>query len=252
MVRQTDEKEIFGTGWQKWNPQAWVDYLTVKIMMTQVGDVIPKTYMPILRLVCNDPEEADAGYERVRSLRETIRFLDSPRDKWRKIYGSYVRELEWVYGELNRYFPQEQYEELVIDIMARTVREGMASLLPSAEKATRPARKGTNESAERRASLKGRLVEKLASFLSSHINPVNGIVGPIENKEIPGGMEMTIPHCWMHAAPCDGRTMDRACIEGCKGSFEAVFNGRTPVAMYFEPHLPEYSCTLTVKNLQSN
>ena len=28
---------------------------------------------------------------------------------------------------------------------------------------------------------------------------------------------------------------------------ERVFNGRTPIAMEFEPHLPDFSCTLRVK-----
>ena len=47
--------EEFGTGLQCWNLQAWIDFAMVKIMMGRVGDVIPKTYMPILRLVCDDP-----------------------------------------------------------------------------------------------------------------------------------------------------------------------------------------------------
>ena len=78
----------------------------VKILMGRVSDVIPKTYMPILRLVCDDPDKADADYAAdVVTLREPVRLLDSPREKWRKLYGSYIRELEWVYGELRQHFP---------------------------------------------------------------------------------------------------------------------------------------------------
>ncbi len=237
----------FGTGWQKWNPQAWVDFLTVKIMLMKGGDVIPKTYMPILRLVSEDANKADEGYCQLLSARERVNFFDSPRDKWRKMYGSYIRELDWVYGELSNHFPHEQYQELVIDIMARSVRDSMGYLLPSAEKMTHKKDLRINEESSKGGNLTGRLVEKLASFLSRHISPVNGIVGPVEQKSIPGGMEIYIPHCWMHAAPCDGRTQDRACVEGCKGAFEAIFTDETPVSMYFEPHLPEFSCTLTVK-----
>ena len=53
MAENADE---FGTGWQRWNLQAWLDYVMIKIMFGRVGDVIPKTYVPILRLVCEDLE----------------------------------------------------------------------------------------------------------------------------------------------------------------------------------------------------
>jgi hypothetical protein len=52
----------FGTGWQRWNLQAWLDYVLIKIMFGRVGDVIPKTYVPILRLVCEDV--GNSGRER--------------------------------------------------------------------------------------------------------------------------------------------------------------------------------------------
>ncbi len=135
MTATTDE---FGTGWQKWNPQAWVDFVAIKLMMSNIGDVIPRTYVPILRLVSEDAGKVDDGYGQVLSLREPIRFFDSPRDKWRIMYGSYIRELEWVYGELSQHFPHEEYQELVIDIMARAMRDAMGSLLPSVEQMTRP------------------------------------------------------------------------------------------------------------------
>jgi hypothetical protein len=246
MATDTDE---FGTGWQKWNPQAWVDFLTVKMMMSRVGDVIPKTYVPILRLVSEDASKVDDGYQQVLAQREPVRFFDSPRDKWRKLYGSYIRELQWVYGELRQHFPHEEYQELAIDIMARTIREAMSSLLPRLEKMTR-----SEGSAPRQApavakppSWRAKLVEKIGGFLMDHVSPINAIVGPVDMKMIPGGVEMYIPRCWMHTAPGGGRTQDLACLEGCKGACEAVFNGKTPVAMHFEPHLPEFSCTLTVK-----
>ncbi|MCP3985435.1 MAG: hypothetical protein GY723_13680 [bacterium] len=241
--------EEFGSGWEKWNPQAWVDFVTIKLMMAKVGDVIPKTYMPILRLVSEDAGKVDEGYHQVVSLRDPVRFLDSPRDKWRKIYGSYVRELEWVYGELRQHFLQEEYEELVVDIMARTIRGAMGSLLPSVEKMTRPENDAPIQpaTAATRKSRRGKLVEKVAARLMNHLNPVSAIVGPVEMKMNRGQMELYIPRCWMHTAPGDGRTQDRACLEGCKAACEAVFNGNTPVAMLFEPDLPEYSCTLTVR-----
>jgi hypothetical protein len=239
----------FGTGWKKWNPQAWVDFFVIKLMMKNVGDVIPRTYVPILRLVSEDAGKVDDGYYQVISLREPVRFFDSPRDKWRKIYGAYIRELEWVYGELRQRFSHEEYHELVVDIMARNMRDAMSSLLPSVEKMTRPEGEAPRQpaTAAKRPSRKGRWVEKVAAFLLKHVSPISAIVGPVEMTMSGGRIEMYIPRCWMHTAPGDGRTQDLACLEGCKAACEAVFNGSTPIAMLFEPDLPEYSCTLTVK-----
>ena len=131
------ESSEFGSGWQKWNSQAWYDYIVVKLMMSKVGYVIPKTYVPILRLVSEDVGKVDDGYAQVVALREPVRLFDSPREKWRKIYGSYIRELEWVYGELRKHFPTKEYQDLVTDIMARAIREAMGAFLPSLEKMTR-------------------------------------------------------------------------------------------------------------------
>jgi hypothetical protein len=245
MAADIDE---FGTGWRKWNPQAWVDFFTVKMMMSRVGDVVPRTYVPILRLLSEDVGKVDAGYDQIVSQREPIRFFDSPRDKWRKIYGSYIRELDWVLGELRQHFTHAEYEELVVDIMARNIRQAMGSLLPSLEKMTRPEGSAPSQpaTAAARPSRRGKLVEKLGAFLLKHVSPISAIVGPAEVKMSGGRIELYIPRCWMHTAPGDGRTQDRACLEGCKAACEAVFNGNTPLAMLFEPDLPEYSCTLSV------
>jgi len=250
MAERTDE---FGTGWQLWNFQAWLDFVMIKLMMSKVGDVIPKTYVPILRLVSEDAGKVDDAYRQVLALREPIRWLDSPRDKWRKMYGSYIRELEWVYGELRQHFPTKEYQELVIDIMARTMRDAMSAFLPSIEKMTRT--EATANTAPRepgRRSSAGQLVEKMfngpiGKWMFNHMNPMSAIVGPVEMNFSGRQIEMYIPRCWMHTAPGDGRTQDQACVQGCKGACERVFNGNTPVAMLFEPHLPDYSCTLTVQ-----
>jgi hypothetical protein len=256
MAAETDE---FGSGWQQWNLQAWFDYTMIKLMMSRISDVIPKTYVPILRLVAEDAGKVDDGYRQVVSLRTPTRFFDSPRERWRKIYGSYIRELDWVYRELQRHFPTEEYQELVIDIMARAIRDAMSTFLPSLEKATRSkasASAGPHAPGQRPGAVSrggGKAFDKamsgrLGRWLMNHLNPASFMVGPVEMKMLEGGeLEMYIPRCWMHAAPSDGRTQDEACVQGCKGACERVFNRETPVFMLFEPHLPEYSCTLRVK-----
>jgi len=88
----------------------------------------------------------------------------------------------------------------------------------------------------------------LGRWLMNNLNPASFMVGPVEMKMKPGGeLEMFIPRCWMHTAPGDGRTQDEACVQGCKGACERIFGPGTPAQMVFDPHLPDYSCTLSVK-----
>jgi len=248
----------FGTGWQRWNLQAWLDFAMAKILMGRVGDVIPKTYMPILRLVCDDPAKADADYARVVAMREPVRLLDSPREKWRKMYGSYIRELEWVYRELRQHFPTREYEDLVVDIIARAIRDWLGAFLPSLEAGTRgasatggPHAPGQEPSwvARKAAKGMGKVVNgPIGTWVMKNLNPASFMVGPVEMEMMPGGvMKMYVPRCWMHTAPCDGRTQDEACVQGCKGGCERIFGPDTMAHMIFEPHLPDYSCTLWIK-----
>jgi hypothetical protein len=267
MCGEREEKESvvagdideFGTGWKKWNPQAWVDFIMIKIMMGRVGDVIPKTYVPILRLVSEDVGKVDSEYAQVLAMRERIGWLDSPRDRWRKMYGAYVRELEWVFGELRQHFPKQEYEELVVDIMARNIRDWLGAFLPSIERTTRTGDEATSSPHSGRrepsaiARFAARTMERtlngpVGRFLMNHMNPVNAIVGPVEMKLLPSGdLQMYIPRCWMHTAPGDGQTQDQTCLWACKGACERVFGPQSIAPMVFEPHLPDFSCTLSVK-----
>ncbi|MBW2274671.1 MAG: hypothetical protein JRG96_15495, partial [Deltaproteobacteria bacterium] len=226
MATHTDD---FGSGWQQWNFQAWFDFIIIKMMMSKVGDVIPKTYVPILRLVAEDKGKVDDEYARVVDLRERVRLFDSPRDKWRKMYGSYVRELDWVYCELRKYFPKEEYEELVVDIMARNIRGAMSAFLPNLEKMTRTGASPAAAGEKKEKSGAGRFVEKIFAgpigrWMFEHMNPMSPIVGPVELNMKPADkkIELFIPVCWMHTAPGDGRTQDEACLQGCKGACERV------------------------------
>jgi hypothetical protein len=260
-ARETLIADEFGTGWQRWNLQAWLDFAMVKILMGRVGDVIPKTYMPILRLVCDDPAKADADYAAVVDLREPVRLLDSPREKWRKLYGAYIREIEWVYGELREHFPAREYQDLVIDIMARTIRDWLGAFLPSLEVGIRDFSDGPDAAgphapgqepswiARKAANLMERAVGgPIGTWLMNHLNPASFMVGPVEMSMQPHGeMKMYVPRCWMHTAPLDGRTQDQACVQACKGACERIFGPDTMSHMIFDPHLPDYSCSIYIK-----
>ncbi|MBW2697709.1 MAG: hypothetical protein JRE70_14615 [Deltaproteobacteria bacterium] len=256
MATATDE---YGKGFERWSLQAWLDYLMVKIMMGRVGDVIPKTYMPILRLVSEDVDKVDDAYQQICALREPVRLLESPRDKWRKTYGAYIRELEWVLGELRQHFPTREYQDLVIDIMARNIRGWLGAFLPSLEKSTRtgaaahavvhaPDEKPSAFARIAARGLESAVAGRLGRWLMDHMNPAGFMVGPVETKMGDHGeLTMFIPRCYMHTAPGDGKTQDQACVQTCKGACEQIFNVDTPAHMHFEPHLPDYSCTLRIK-----
>lgn len=126
-----DPREEYGSGWVQWNPQAWLDWATCAFVMGRLEDVIPKTYVPILQLTSGDVAATEADYAAVVSRRETARWSDSPRERWRKRYGAFVRELEWVYGALRAHFPPREYEELMADLMHRALRDQVWTFFPT-------------------------------------------------------------------------------------------------------------------------
>jgi hypothetical protein len=146
----------------------------------------------------------------------------------------------------------------VIDIMARTIRGWLGPFLPALEASTpsgaanlRPHAPGQEPSwiARRTATAMKRAINgPIGRWLMSHLNPASFMVGPVEMEMQPAGeLKMSVPRCWMHTAPCDGRTQDQACVQACKGACERVFGPDSIAPMIFEPHLPDYSCTVWIK-----
>ena len=261
--RQALIVDEFGTGWQRWNLQAWLDFVMVKILMGSRRRRDPQDLHadPASRV-----RRRRQGRRRLRPVSSPcaspVRLLDSPREKWRKMYGSYIRELEWVYGELRQHFPAREYQDLVIDIMARTIRDWLGAFLPTLEAGTRgapadgPAAQEPHAPGQEPSWLArkaARLMEKavngpIGTWFMNHLNPSSFMVGPVEMEMQPHGvLKMFVPRCWMHTAPCDGRTQDQACVQACKGACERIFGPDTMSHMIFEPHLPDYSCTMWIK-----
>jgi len=260
----------FGTGWKQWNPQAFLDWLLVSIVMSRIEDVIPKTYVPILRLVAEDAAAVDDDYRSLVAVHQPVRLLDSPRERWRKRYGNFVRELEWVYGELQNHFPKREYEELVVDILARVLKERLWFFLPEPKQAPpetdasqalprteepsaqeEPSAPGEHLSPRARrfaAGARRAINGRAGRWIFRHFNPAGFMVGPMEMELTPEGeLQMHVPRCWWHTSVGDGRTQDEACVYGCKGASERVFNNTgLGIQMMFEPHLPEFSCTLHI------
>jgi len=112
-----------------WGPQAWIDmWMSNTMLVKKAMPIISHTFVPILRL-SGDPAQVERDYEDIKSRREVVKPLDSPREKWRKRYGNFVRELEWALLELRRHYSQAQYEDIVIGTAVALSRENSPEFL---------------------------------------------------------------------------------------------------------------------------
>ena len=96
------------------------DDLIMRSMLTKVGDIPETVLLPVLRLVADDRAAVDGGWQSVIADRAPNRLLESPRASWQRRYGQFVRELEWVTGELVTVVPRDEVEELVNLILVVT------------------------------------------------------------------------------------------------------------------------------------
>lgn len=70
------------------------------MLVKKAMPIINHTFVPILRLSCNDRDQLEADYCEIKSRRKIIKLVEAPREKWRKRYGNFVREMEWALLEL--------------------------------------------------------------------------------------------------------------------------------------------------------
>ena len=236
--------------WYNWGPQAWIDmWMSNSMLVKKAMPIISHTFVPILRL-SGDKEEVDRDYEDIKSRREVLRWSDSPREKWRKRYGNFVREVEWALLELRKYYSQKQYEEIVIGTSVALSYETSADFRnmmnsmsdKNKNKKTKPSKDGSKKPG------------RFSTFMFETFNPAHWLTGPATITEFDpsnGLTEMFIPDCgWHTCGPADrlpnpNALPEEGCLHICKGPFEALFNGEGGgLKMEFEPHLPETSCTV--------
>ncbi len=233
-----------------WGPQAWIDmWMSNAMLVKKAMPIISHTFVPILRL-SGDPAQVDREYSQIRARRETVRLLDSPREKWRKRYGNFVREMEWALLELHRYYSQKQFEEIVVGTAVALSHENspeflrMMNSMPEKSKQSRP-RTGADGS---------RKPGRWSRFLFETFNPAHWLTGPASISEFDPGNGVTvieIPECGWHTCaaaetlPNPGALPEEGCLYICKATFEALFNGENGgLRMEFDPHLPDTSCTV--------
>jgi len=220
------------------------------MLVKKAHPIVSHTFMPILRLSCNDREALELHYQAVRARREPIRLFESPREKWRKRYGNFVREVEWALLELRKYYSQEQYEDTVIGTSVALSHETstdflkMMNSMPHKNKGKKPRQQKSTEPGW------------FTRLMFEVFNPAGWLTGPAKITEFDpakGRTVMKIPECGWHVCakpdslPNPKALPEEGCLNICKGPFEALFKGEGGgLKMHFEPHLPETSCTVTM------
>ncbi len=234
--------------WYHWGPQAWIDmWMSKAILLNKSMPLVTHTLLPILRL-SGDAAEVDAGYRDIKTRRELTKWSDSPREKWRKRYGNFVREAEWALLELRKHYGQAQYEEIVIGTCVATAEETTADFIAMMNTMSE---KNRHKRGQRKAP------GRLQKFIFDTFNPAGFLTGPAEMRDMDmdaGTMTMYVPDCAWHrcaasdSLPIPGELPAEGCQMICKGPFEALFSSpENGLRMEFEPHLPDTDCTVRLR-----
>ncbi len=247
-----------------WGLQAWIDMVMSRKMIADRGLLtVSHTFLPMLRMASDDPAAVDRDYATIRARREPVRLWDSPRERWRKYYGNFVREMEWVLLGLRSHFPREQYEELVIGTLASLSRLDSQREIDALNRNVTKMRKVRAERAAQRAAgteptdpAEQSGWRALAAKLADPTRFSAFLVGEAEVTEMDideGTAVMEVPNCAWHTCPDPdslprpGVLPEEGCLLVCKGLFERVFDGVEGLEMRFDPHLPETSCTIRMR-----
>ncbi len=212
-------------------PVALRDELLTHSMLKRVGDLPETVFLPVLRLVSDDRAAVEAGWAAVAASRRRRGLLESPRSSWERQYGQFVRELEWVVGELLRDLPFESVSELVSDAISGRLRRWLRFLLPAFKAVKIVPRRW------------------YAPVMDLGVSMSTFLVGPIHRTgtDPDGTLVYEIPECAMHVVAKTTPTQDNSCLMGCKAACEKVFHAEGPMPLEFDPHLPGLSCTLRLR-----
>lgn len=234
-----------------WGPQAWIDmWMSNTMLVKKAMPIVSHTFVPILRL-SGDKEQVDRDYDEVKSQREILHWHNSPREKWRKRYGNFVREVEWALLELRKHFNQKQFEEIVIGTSVALSHETSGDFLKMMNSMSD---KNKNKKPKKAASEDAKKPSRWSTFMFETFNPAHWLTGPATITEYDpanGLTVMHIPDCAWHTCasqeslPNPNALPEEGCLHICKGPFEALFKGEGGgLKMDFDPHLPETSCTV--------
>jgi len=226
--------------WLTWGWPAILDLILGRMAVKRLKPLVPHTFVPIIKLCSDNREKVDKAYKIILGYHEPIRFFDSPREKWRKAYGNYVREIEWACFELRKYFNKRAYEDLVINATADYIREVLGPIVEQMKQSTLKQREYFSKKSD--------LMNKIGGMMTGLFFKVFNITGWLAGKTTltevnlrEGLMVMWYPDCQMLRAPRMKNLPEESCLLSCKGGCEKLFEEGI-VKMTLDARLPETSC----------
>jgi hypothetical protein len=218
--------------------KAWWGALVMRSEMRHLGGIVDQTYLPILRLVADDPEAIAAEWAAVRAQRSPIRRFDSPHTYWRKTYGNFVRELDWAFRELHARLPEPTFEDLVVTTMGERLDAWIGWMKRWMARVDARTPGGLGPQLTRPAS------SRATAMMWAATSP---IVGEVDVRGVEdGAVVLVVPECAMHTVVSDTTPQTYACLYGCKAACEAFLGPDDPVSIHFEPNLPALDCVMRV------
>ena len=204
--------------YQHWGHQAILTYLMGKAAIKKVYPIVTHTFLPILKLCSDNRKNVEDAFRKIQELNEKIRFFDSPYERYRKLYGNYVREVEWCCVQLRRYFTKRAYEDFIIDATYSYNKEvvgNYSDLLKNLMVMGRT-RESVRKRSGRTLACINRISPRFLDFLFKHVfNPVFWMVGDVEFQEYnlrTGEMVLYAKDCLMLRAPRMKQLPEEICL----------------------------------------
>ncbi len=245
---------------EQWGLQAWIDMWILNAVLVKHGQpLVAYTLLPIIRIASDNPSDLDDRFAEFCRDNERVRWLDSPRERWRKRYGRFVREIEWAFLELRKHFSQSEYERIVVDSASTIMYQTVGGVLHFANTALNPGeQRGDSARPPSRIADRG-FRDRVNKMLVRIIDPsrfahfLTGDASVTVADLAQGQLDVEIPDCAWHrvapsaSLPVVGQLPEQGCLVMCKATCERVFDGRDGLQIEFEPHLPETSCTMRIR-----
>ncbi|MEZ5171269.1 MAG: hypothetical protein R3A49_11050 [Acidimicrobiia bacterium] len=223
---------------EQYGLKAWWGAFVMRSEMKHLGGLVEETYVPILRLMDDDPDRIERDHRAVTARRNEITWWDSPYARWKKTYGNFVREFEWASGELEARMSQPDFEDLIVSTLGGRMENwvGWVKRLLRRLDERSPEGIGSAMSGSRATEINARSMATMWP-----------IVGDIEIRGVDDGViECYIPDCAMHKVVSDTEPQTNACLYGCKATCEAFLGPEVPMSIHFEPNLPAFDCVMRV------
>lgn len=225
-----------------WGIQAFTNLFLGKAAVKRLSKLIPHTLVPIIKLCSGNSETIDEAYNIILGYRESGKFFESPQEKYRKIYGNFVRELEWSCFELRKYFTKRAYEDLIINSTAIYINEVLGPFIKLLNNMMLMSRKHSGKLPD----FVIKIMTVMTKFWFEHVMNITGwLVGDVKITEFDfkeGTMVMEVVDCLLLHAPRMKSFPEEACLLGCKGACEKVL--QCPMKMTLDARLPETTCEI--------